>query len=470
MTQCPILLVSAGMERPKKRDNPVSRQYRYLNYGLLGLATILAESGYEPLVMHGHFTPPDEFAYDLKESGWLTGTSLLLLSVPSCLALGWAKAFTCLVKQLNPELRIVAGGRWVVADDARWFLQQLSSVDLAVCGTAEARISQIVNPSQWEFIPGTSVTGFTYNEPPTFLARSDYRLLNDREFYHPSFEVSRGCGMGCTFCAEAKAPLTAMKPPNLLLSEIATALTVYRGKVKKIYFESSFFSPQEKWIKEFVKQYREAKFDFQWRCETRVDNLSPKSIEQLSIGGLKVIDLGLESASHIQLLRMKKTSNPKRYLEKASELLRICSENGIKIKINILLYPGETPSTFAETSEWLEHHRTYISGVSVAPAVVYRYGLHSQAYIKSIAAIGAVLVRESELDSLGYAHLHLSPDIDASRAEEMALELSRSFMNASMFYDLKSFCYFPPNLSYEEFISLARSADPNSLSFSIEEL
>ena len=53
-----ILCISAGQLQPKKADNPLARLHLYLNYGLLGLATILRERGYDPVVIHGRFSEP----------------------------------------------------------------------------------------------------------------------------------------------------------------------------------------------------------------------------------------------------------------------------------------------------------------------------------------------------------------------------------------------------------------------------
>jgi len=62
---------------------------------------------------------------------------------------------------------------------------------------------------------------------------------------------------------------------------------------------------------------------------------------------------------------MKKTKNPEQYLVRASKLIKECYEHDIAIKVNILLYAGETEKTILETTEWLEKHKKYIKGVSV---------------------------------------------------------------------------------------------------------
>jgi hypothetical protein len=50
---------------------------------------------------------------------------------------------------------------------------------------------------------------------------------------------------------------------------------------------------------------------------------------------------------------MKKSSRADRYLSKASTLLRACRDHGILVKVNVLLYAGETIQTLEQTSDWL---------------------------------------------------------------------------------------------------------------------
>jgi len=463
-----VLLVSAGMEHPKKSDNPVVRENRYLNYGLLGLGSLLARDGYDPLVVHGHFSFPEAFAQWLNERELLTLKTPLLLSMPSSLALGWAKRFCREAMSLNPALRIVAGGRWVVSDDSRWVSQQIPEVALVVHGTAEERISSLVDATRWPSVQGTSLTGHRWEDRSGFISSiSDYAILHEYEHYHPSFEISRGCGMGCSFCAEADSGLSPLKKPSDLFREIGQCLAVYEERVKKFYFESSLFAPTSKWIDVFADRYRADGFDFQWRCETRVDSLSVGSIKKLASVGLRVVDLGLESANHKQLLRMKKTLDPERYLARASQIIQIYADNGVQTKINVLLYPGETSATLNETVDWLLKHREYIRGVSIGPLVVYRCGFQTDAYVQYLNALGAAIVSRDDLDNCGYTGLHLSTEIDADEAEELSREISRMFMDAAAFYSLKSFCYFSPQLTFDAFIELARSSLPDSLTFSI---
>jgi hypothetical protein len=456
------------MVRPKKRDNLVARHYKYLNYGLLGLAAKLKESGYYPSVTHGGFTDPESTARQLIASNALSNSLPILLSIPSVFAIEWAKRFCAEVKALHPTYLIVAGGRWVVGDDPQWLSSKIPELDLVVQGTAEDRVVDLLYPDRWTSIPGTNLHTSLCAGKDEQLAELDYSLLSDYQQYQPSIEVSRGCGMGCSFCAEALVALTNMKPPERILDEVVHSSQVYANSALRYYFEASVFHPTSNWIEELLIRRERASSSFVWRCETRVDSLSSSIVRRLAQAGLRVIDLGLESASPQQLLAMKKTKNPSAYLQRASEVLQACADNGVWAKVNILLYAGETLETINQTVEWLDRHRPFIKGVSVSPIIVYRSEARYSQLVASFSELGAYLVEPGRLDGDGYGMLHLSREIDAAHADDLCHEIAQRFMTAQAFYELKSFSYFSPGFSYGDFLSAAVNSDPQALSFRID--
>jgi radical SAM superfamily enzyme YgiQ (UPF0313 family) len=299
----PIVCVSAGMRAPKKRDTPLSRLHLYLNYGLLGLATRLNNSGQPSIVLHGGFSSPESFA-DIPISYLRKSTKPLLLSLPSSFALGWARDFCAVVKQAVPHSRIVVGGRWVTASDGAWIRRQIPDADLVVYGTAESRIEKLVDPASWSTVGATDRYLLGKSIPNEVqLPALDFRLVDGFLDYQPCIEISRGCGMGCNFCAEASEPLSQPRPVPEVVRELLNLSAVYSGDIHP-YFQASFFRPSSQWIDELKARIMARDIMVQWRTETRVDGLAPGQIEGLARAGLKVLDLGLESASLVQLRRM----------------------------------------------------------------------------------------------------------------------------------------------------------------------
>lgn len=462
-----ILFISAGLIKPKKEGNPFAEYHTYLNYGLLGLATILFKKGYNPILYHGHFLEPKSFCNLVIEDSNFSPTYPIFLSLPSVFAINWAKEFICEFKLKYPKVKIIVGGRWVVENDGKWIRSVLPHIDLVVYGTAEKRIESLLIPENWSSISNTDASNIHIPENSIFeYPIYNYELLYDYKRFNPSIEVSRGCGLGCSFCLEKDAPLQKIKSSDLILQEIGGIQSLYKMDSITPYFESSFFRPSSKWAKLFAQQYEEGSYSFQWRSETRIDSLSEEILTLLVGGGLKVLDIGLESASIKQLNRMNKSTKPEIYLERASKFLAICNKLGIWTKVNILMYAGETFDTINETINWLDKHKQFIKGISVNPLTVYGRDANTLQYINQLKQYGAAPVDDNFFFK-GYTNMHLSKEFTYDVSEEYRIKISKLFMSSDDYFDLKSFSYFPKEFSRNLFNEICNLSEVSKLPFDL---
>jgi hypothetical protein len=462
-TQSNLTCISAGQLVPKKSDHPIARLHQYLNYGLLSLATQLETSGLNPVVIHGLFEGPAEFVSRLAASNLLHYQNPILISVPSSFAIPWARQATRYIRELFPDATILVGGRWVVADGGQWIRGQLPDATLFVSGLAEDKIVRIVEEAS--STPLQKGFGMVRMDPKPSL---NYRLLLNWQEFQPSIEVSRGCGMHCSFCAEGEEPLGPLAQTSQVVTDFGYLSNLYRTNDVHPYLEASFFRPTMSWSKDLAYALQRSESTIQWRTETRVDSMVPGVVKELAKCGLKVLDLGLESASHKQLLSMRKTTKPSVYLRRASELLDACAEANVWAKVNILLHPGETIDSINETTAWLQAHLSAIKGVSVGSTILYRFGEETAKLLREYESIGASEVQPGSLDREGFSRLHLSQEITHEVAEQMSLEISRNVMSSADYFDLKSFSYFPRSLSYERFKEILAQNPSSDYSFSID--
>lgn len=452
-----IVLISSGLTEAKKEYNPFNRMNRYLNYGLLGLATILKNKGYTVKMFQGEYDSPFEIIDRIKNSG-IKLEELeypVLLSIPSYYSISWAKSFCELLKS-KYSIKIVGGGRWVIGDSEKWIKSKIPDVDLWVSGLADDVIENAIHSDLWDSIHKIKDDTMT-----NCFDELDYTLLFDYKNYQPSIEVSRGCGRGCSFCMEKDIPISSLKPPEMIIKQLKNAINMYQSEDINFYFEASLFLPSLSWARQLRAIYTKELMSVRWRCESRVDALKPEIIHELAHAGLKVIDLGLESASIRQLKAMKKAKKPEDYLEKAKTLIEACHEEGVDVKVNILLFAGESLDSVAETKEWIQANIQYIKGVSVNPVVAYGPENDNEYFI----SLGASIIDTSEL--LGYSYMNLSVQIDYPMSISLSNQLSQSLMNQEDYFYLKKFSYFPRSYQYSDFLEDVKKANKESLPFKI---
>lgn len=453
-----LVCISAGQLITKKQNSRLNRRNQYLNYGLLSLASVLKRHQLAPVVIHGHFDSPEVILAIAIRHGLESTPYPVLLSIPSYYAVSWANQFITLAKEKLPTLRIVVGGRWVVGNRPDLLQALIPNADQIIPGLAEGSITEIVTGKR-AIAPFGNIGSDAGAEKASSL---DYSLLYQRHLYQPSIEIARGCGMGCSFCQEKDEKLQPLKPPKQLVDELKSTLLSDSLVEMTPYFETSMFIPNSKWLGGLKAALDEAEMEISWRTEGRVDTIKPELVPALAASGLSIIDLGLESASPTQLLRMRKTRNPSSYLERASVLLRACAENDIRVKVNILLFAGENSDTIEETLHWLEAHRDSIYGVSVSPVIAFGWPGDTDTYLTSLAEYGAT---PSHSPCPGVTHLNLSKDLNYEDSLIIARFMSRRFMRASQYFTLKSFSYYPRNYSFESFLA-DLGHEPGSQSFS----
>lgn len=451
-----VVFVSAGMLAPKKRDHALARRQLYLNYGALTLATLIEHSGYRAALIHGEHREPFELLTQLHDAGYLPSSHPLMLSIPSFYALPWAQEFCRLFKGMYPNNEIVVGGRWVVGPDPEWFRTMLPESGRLVPGLGEGAILGLLNAP-------APVEQFLKAPTPDFPL--NHRLVDGYEAFQPSIEASRGCGMKCVFCEERDIRLEPLRDPAQTAEYLEITAAQYESRTVHPYLQASFFAPGRRWASQLADEVQRRNLKIEWRTETRVDGLQPEAAAELARAGLKIIDLGLETASPVMVTAMKKSRRPDRYLSQASALLRACRDNGILVKANVLLYAGETIETLGQTVEWLDAHASCITGVSVGPVVAYGPPKTAKVLLTDWAQRGAVPIDPRASAETGISRMHLSPEIDAETAEAKSLEISRRFMDADAYFTLKSFSYYPRDFSRLQFDQDVANSDPLRLPF-----
>lgn len=437
MTSETILMIASGMKQQKKPYLNNSVENIYLNYGLLGLGSVLFEKGYTHVNMfQGDSKTIQEILSEIK----IAGVDIkklkypVFVSIPSFFAISWALEFISEIKIENPSIKVILGGRWVLDKNLDWCKEKFKEVDYFSKGCPDLTVDQLLDPINWSNYQPSQNIAHPFD-------KFNYNILNNFKLYQPVIEICRGCGRGCEFCLEKHYPVSNIKSAEAVMLEAKAICKIYETDDLNFYFEASIFNPTVEWATKFLELYKTNNMKFNWRFETRVDTIDINSLEMLSMAGLKVIDLGLESASACQLEKMKKCSDVQMYLAKADVLLHKMYEVGIWSKLNVLLYIGETLNTINETTAWLNERKIYIKGISVNPLMVYLNGEQTDDFIEYIKHQTRLAVDEKSLNEFGYTQIHLSNEISIQKSHDITNELMEKFMLHEDYLLLKNICY-----------------------------
>lgn len=447
-----IVAIACGLNEPKKDYSIINRKNLYLNYGLLGLCTLLKKQGYEVRQFQGEYLKP----YELIEI--INGTEFklqtieypVLISIVSFLSLEWCQEITKILK-LEYGINCIVGGKYVIDGNIEWLKNKLPYVTLFIEGAGERKIE--------DALLHNCVNELECSE---YYNGLDYSLVYNYKLYNPSIELARGCGRGCEYCADGIRKRTSVKEADKVIDELHFIEHTYDYEEFNLYFQMATFQVSDEWIEIYTKRMKEFDRRIFWRCTSRIDVLDLSSLPKLAQIGLRVIDLGLESASPRQLRLMKKTNKPIEYLHKAEEILHVAYESGIWVKLNVLLTAGENYETISDTREWLDKNRKYIKGISSNCETIY--GPNND-LIKYLRPLGATYVNDNDLKEKGYANINLSNELDYNLAKEIARDLSKFIMSADDYFELKKYGYFPRNYSKRQFLTDLHETNQDKLPF-----
>ena len=433
-----IVAIACGLNEPKKDYSIISKRNLYLNYGLLGLCSILKNRGYEIKQFQGEYWHPNELIEKINNTEFRLDeiNYPVIISIVSFLSLPWCQEITRILK-VEYGLKCIVGGKYVVDGNIEWLKRKLPYVDLFIEGAGERKIETA--------LLNNFSNGF---ECSKYYDRLDFSIVYNYKLYNPSIELARGCGRGCGYCADGTRERSSVKDANSVIEELHFIEQTYNYEDFNLYFQMATFQVDGKWIETYKKRMCEFDRVFYWRCTSRVDVLDLENIPKLAQIGLRVLDLGLESASPRQLKLMQKTNDTKEYLQTAEKILHIAYESGIWVKLNIMLTAGENYETIEETRQWLDKNRKYIKGISSNCETIY--GPYNT-MIESLRYLGATYAHDNDLEEKGYSYINLSNEINYDVAQKLANDLSKTIMTADDYYDLKSYGYFPRNYSREQF-------------------
>jgi anaerobic magnesium-protoporphyrin IX monomethyl ester cyclase len=115
----------------------------------------------------------------------------------------------------------------------------------------------------------------------------------------------------------------------------------------KFVFRDPVFSINKKHTVEFCQEVIKEKLNIKFMVETHLNNLDDEMINLLSLAGLELVYVGVESASNLVLKDMKRFTIEH---DEQYKIIKKCEESGIKVKTMFIIgNPEDTVDTIMQT-------------------------------------------------------------------------------------------------------------------------
>lgn len=474
-----LLLVNVSSKFAKKPWDNLFQFSHTINYGILALATYLSRFRYEVTIFDPATSGPDPLDVLLKEidkyKPFAVGLSCISgFSYPE------TKTLATTIKQYYPETLLIVGGKDHVGTLAHQVLLDCPAIDVVVRGDGELVLLRLLTALE-RGDPLTSIPNLVLRHcgeilstqaDPTFVASDipmlDYRLYPSFDLFPLSIEVGRGCPYRCSFCVSARTPVRK-KPVPAIIEEAVRIADLLCSDSPKIYLETPMFLMTDVEIGQLARLRKRSEILFTWRAQMRVDYLNSRRLRLLSNAGLRVIDLGFESGSPEILLRMNKTKDPARYLAKTEEILRTADSCGILIKLNVLFYIGERQETLTETWSFLERNRRYVHALSAYPLLLYPGMDFSGVLDEQLKLFGGrIEMTQPWLDRRVFP-VYPSSHFTYDQLLDEGLRMARNFQDAEAYFLQKTYGYFSPTTTFEDFMREVKILGAERLPFRVIE-
>lgn len=194
-----------------------------------------------------------------------------------------------------------------------------------------------------------------------------------------------------------------------------------------------------------------AKSDISWRAESRSDTFPIDLLDPLVDAGLRVLDIGLESGSPEMLLRMNKTKSPRPYLDACIKIAEKIAANGkCLLKLNIMLFYGETLASLKETREYLKI-LSDIGPLSLGIGPV-RMEPGSKMFNDEIPEMDLSKFNNTFWGKVHCYPINLSQEISFEDANQICLEIAQEFQTSKTYFEAKRHSQLRYDMTYVEFM------------------
>jgi len=177
------------------------------------------------------------------------------------------------------------------------------------------------------------------------LPMSEYMLFGRKQVL-ATMICSRGCPMGCSFCASSAmhGRRVRFRSPENAADEMEQVVDDY--KVRMVGFMDDTFTLFPKWVDSFCKGIISRGIDVVWGCTARVDRFNKELLSQMWKAGCRTLLFGVESGNQKILDNVQKGTK----VGQAKRAFKTAKDIGMHTIASMTLgMPGESKTTIDET-------------------------------------------------------------------------------------------------------------------------
>jgi len=267
------------------------------------------------------------------------------------------------LRQLDPELCILAGGPGATMTNGFWFNNTEDVFNYIFVGEAEEQLLYVLENLP-ESLPVNRIVGSVDSrlklEKYPFADYSDYNL-DIYEINGVSIETSRGCVAKCSFCAETHFWKYRNKEAELIVDELEHQIKKYG--TRRFWIVDSLINGNLKTLEAWMDLAIERNLDLKWNCYSRCDGrMTSDFFKKIKQSGCTMLSFGIESGSQKVLDDMHKKVKVWEILQNMED----CHAAGIFIHSSWLQgFPTERPIDHMHNRQLMYSCRKWIGGASL---------------------------------------------------------------------------------------------------------
>lgn len=427
---------------------------RCINSGILSIASYIHAKGREVAIVDLLQRPDLD---PLRDS--LARQHPRVIGISCSHGFSYLPTLACaqLARQVSPGSLIVVGGQHIGPLGRRVFADS-QHIDIVVKYEGEVPTDRLI--SHFERYgperPPSDIAGLVYRDAegsvrdsegtPTFVDLDEmpfleFELYPEYKSFNPYVEESRGCSFGCNYCSANHMNLARIrvKSYDRFLAELKHTATLYGTDPLYPVLASTFGTRVDNTMR-IVEGMRNV--GVRWTTELRADGAWPMLLDAMYESGFRIATVGLESASPEILIRMNKTKHPEQYISRARELITTSAQYpDLLLKLNVILYIGETPQTIRETLSFLLRYSCKLAAVRFSPLFGFPGSPFLRRFAESFSDCGASLVTEGYWGASHVYPVNVSRYFSFDECARLSNILEKVFTDEEVYFKANQYTY-----------------------------